>query len=573
MFQGRRLYERLALDLPMPLSMWYCSLLYERHPKMSPALYTIYKLRALEIFLEENKITELTLVGGTQTLVDCLNDLCGKMGLAFKKQKGAEEETSKQTSWLKRLYLKLPAILRASLRFLHFLGLCLTHFPRARLAHSTNKTATIVTYFPNVDQEAASEGRFRSRYFENLHHLLNHRASELGGPFVRWLFIRFPSPQLSLKECCKLKNLFQHSQRDGLSFNYLEEFLSFKDYLKALKNYFKLWLESLRLEASVLEHFHFADSHLSFSSYLASDYVESFRGWRALERCLSAQAFLNYFQEAGPQRFTLFPLENCPWERMVTAIVHGLKLGMVLGAQHSSIRPTDFRYFDDPRVFSSTLVPSPDLILGNGTSAILQWQKAGVPIDQLFMVEALRYLYLASATPSDEDQRKTSDELKEPKPKTLLVLTSFFRDETEAHLLLFKKAWQKGLLQGLNCIIKPHPYLAVEPWLGPEILAKVTIGQKPLPSYFKPGVIVWASNSTTAALEALLRGLQVAVMRPCRDFDLCPIQDVPYLLRTSTLFDVKIMLEQKTSCPVPKDYLCLDPNLSAWKKVLAAFDN
>ena len=32
------------------LSMWWCSLLYERHPKMTPLLYEIYKLRTLMLF-------------------------------------------------------------------------------------------------------------------------------------------------------------------------------------------------------------------------------------------------------------------------------------------------------------------------------------------------------------------------------------------------------------------------------------------------------------------------------------------------------------------------------------------
>ena len=41
-----------------------------------------------------------------------------------------------------------------------------------------------------------------------------------------------------------------------------------------------------------------------------------------------------------------------------------------------------------------------------------------------------------------------------------------------------------------------------------------------------PGVLVWASNSTTAVLDAAMRGLAVMVMRPVGDFDLCPMQDV-----------------------------------------------
>ena len=45
------------------LSQWWCSLLYERHPKMTPSLYPVYKLRALELWLAEQNVHELHLVG------------------------------------------------------------------------------------------------------------------------------------------------------------------------------------------------------------------------------------------------------------------------------------------------------------------------------------------------------------------------------------------------------------------------------------------------------------------------------------------------------------------------------
>ena len=46
------------------LSMWWCSLLYERHPKMTPGLYSVYKLRALERLLDEGGFAALRVFGG-----------------------------------------------------------------------------------------------------------------------------------------------------------------------------------------------------------------------------------------------------------------------------------------------------------------------------------------------------------------------------------------------------------------------------------------------------------------------------------------------------------------------------
>ena len=62
------------------LSMWWCSLLYERHPRMTPNLYTIYKLRALERLMDEEAFTALRLCGGDATLRHTLADFCALAG-------------------------------------------------------------------------------------------------------------------------------------------------------------------------------------------------------------------------------------------------------------------------------------------------------------------------------------------------------------------------------------------------------------------------------------------------------------------------------------------------------------
>ena len=50
---GKKYADKFLND---ELSPFWTSLLYERHPKMTPSLYHIYSLRALEIFCEKEKI-------------------------------------------------------------------------------------------------------------------------------------------------------------------------------------------------------------------------------------------------------------------------------------------------------------------------------------------------------------------------------------------------------------------------------------------------------------------------------------------------------------------------------------
>ncbi|MDE7241692.1 MAG: hypothetical protein K2N62_07435 [Desulfovibrio sp.] len=589
-------------------SMWWCSLLYERHPKMTPNLYTIYRLRCLERLLEAEGCAALRLVDGDADLRATLAEFCVATGREFSAiSSGRKVRDTKAPSLARRLYTLCPAPARALARYVHWWWKVRRALPYAGAAPpagppspEAGPAATIVTYFPNVDLQAAARGRFRSRYWEDLHDALNacaRREYPRGGHFVRWLFMRFPSPQLSFVQCLKLRDLFRKTGKDGLSFHYLEEFLSAGDLFAALARWLRLCVASARIEPQAAAACHFAGSGLNFWRYARADWAESFRGWRSLERCLQQRAFSRYAMWCGQQRWTLFPLENCPWERMLTTAMRArgaARLGTtpqggsvsgpgpVIGAQHSSIRPTDFRYFDDPRTFSSPdcALFQPEHIEGNGRSACRQWLDAGMPRERLGEVEALRYLYLAGHAHSPASEAGTlPPEPGEPvdgRPgKRLLLLTSFFRDETVAHLRLFAACWREGLLTGWSITIKPHPYLPVrellQDLLGADA-AHVRISDAPLALELAPGVTVWAANSTTASLEAALKGLALMVMVPEDDFDLCPIQDVPGLARTATPGDVRRHLAEPAALPLPEEYLDLDAGLPRWRKLLGLGD-
>ena len=274
----------------------------------------------------------------------------------------------------------------------------------------------------------------------------------------------------------------------------------------------------------------------------------------------------------GQQRWTLFPLENCPWERMLTQAVHDAHNGPVIGAQHSTIRPTDFRYFDDPRTFAGELAAfQPDAVRGNGQSACTQWREAGLPDKRLGEVEALRYLYLAENSGASGHPEHAQPESEAPARRQLLAVTSFFADETEAHLALLARALHAGLLDGWDIRIKPHPYLPVQERLKALLgrrANEVQIVDGPIADQLSPGVVVWASNSTTVALEAAIKGLPVMAMLPTDDFDLCPLQDVESLPRTGSVDDVARALQTAAPLRLPPQYLDLDVDLPRWKTLL-----
>lgn len=548
------------------LSLWWCSTLEEKHPKVTINLFPALKLRALELLLNEGAYTDLVLISPDAALGDVLARFCADTGRAFShirpavKTKSAASE--RPAGRLLALYRRLPAVLQAVAHFGHWLLKVRRWLPQTGDPSPESGTCSVVTYFPNIDLAAARQGRFRSRYWEALHDVLG--SEESGKSTVNWVFLYFPSPQCTLSEAVKLRDGFRQNGKDGASFHFLEEFLSGRDIIRSLARFARVALAGWRIQKEVRGRFFLPGSRMDLWPLLSRNWADSTRGWRALERCITESAFERYAAWCGPQTRTLFPQENCPWERLLCKAMHEAQNGPVYGAQHSTVRATDFRYFDDPRLLAeaSCRAAMPDLWLCNGNGARDALLASGMPPERLGLVEALRYLYL-NRVPSSTDAPSDAG-------RCLLLVTSFFADEVDAHLHVLAEAVRAGYLQGRRVRIKAHPYLPVQERLkalfpqgdGPEIM------ERPIGELLRPGVTVWASNSTTVALEAAFRGLPLLVQAAENDLDLCPLQGLPGLIMVRSAADVGAALANPTVPELPPDYLCLDPDLPRWKKLL-----
>lgn len=597
---GRPLEEHLRAG--DALSMWWCSTLAEKHPKVTHNLFEALKLRALERILEERGIGRVILLAPAQrrkpapharpeALGEVLAAFCAATGRLFERRAsgpaGADREAAGGGNGeealrgraarairerLKRLYYTLPAPVQAAVRFPAWWWRIRRRLPRTRLPRpAVVNPASIITYFPNIDMAAAREGRFRSRYWESLHDALRPAP---GQPHrVNWVFIHFPAPQCSLAEGVALRDRFRARGEDGASFHFLEEFLTSGDLFRAAWRYARLFAAGLRVQGAVRRRFFLAGSRMDLWPYLEENWAESTRGWRALERCLMAVAFRRYAEWAGPQAWLTFPQENCPWERMLAQAAHESGIGPVYGAQHSTVRPTDFRYFDDPRLIDdpSCRTAMPDLWLCNGTGARDALLTAGFPAARTRVVEALRYLYLADSGAGTGAAGAALPAGKRP-DRRLLVVTSFFADETEAHLRALAAAARAGALNGWDVVVKPHPYLPVNTLLrrlfseGP--CPPPRTGEGAIGDFLLPGTVVWASNSTTVALEAAYRGLPVLVQAAENDVNLCPIQNMPGVAVVRGVADVTRALAAPRAPELPPGYLALDPALPRWRALI-----
>ena len=118
---GKLLEEHLRAD--DNLSMWWCSTLVEKHPKVTHNLFPALKLRALELLMDDKGVTRLELhaaAGADPWMEDVLGRFCKATGREFAVRRigGAEAaQPEGLKAKLKACYYRLPAPVKALVRF------------------------------------------------------------------------------------------------------------------------------------------------------------------------------------------------------------------------------------------------------------------------------------------------------------------------------------------------------------------------------------------------------------------------------------------------------------------------
>lgn len=747
---------------PEPLSAWWTSLLYERHPAMTNFLHTLCCLRMLEQYMEAQAVQHVLLgtlpapiqrlvlhfchdTGRRCTLLPCSQEkpqpseqACAEGAFAAGKAPAANADTAfasasakacafapdavkanisttainagspsgkvpapapvstseaalanaptfapmpapargREGLWncgrlragLLQIYACLPAPVQALLRFCHWLVQVRRHFPlmpppAQKQTAADSSPLLLVSYFPAYSAAAAAQGHFRSPYWGALHDVLDQQ----GRP-QQHLFIRATAPHESLAQAVQRCRQWNMQAQAGSGFHYLEEFLPPSAVLAACRRFIGLAFRAAQLKKHCAKRCVLPHSRLNFWALARADYAQSFMGWRGLERCLQAEACARYITWLGQPAVALFPLENCPWERM---LIHALRTinpqkpcaaqapsahthnedgqagftnhegstpraagRRILGAQHSTLRPTDWRYFDDPRFFThpATRDLAPDSLVTNGAHAVQQLLHAGLPASLLASAEALRFQQQASPAQSQKRTPPCAEAQSQvqaqpliyepiaihaqaqeriqpqapawgqlfakqgapcqpaampaqqalPPARVLLLLTSFFMQESQAHCLVLGQAMRLGLVQHCRIICKSHPWLDARPLLlaacPPALHSRLEFTTSPLPQLFaqaqkaaraaRGSALVWCSNSTSAVVDAALAALPLLVHLPPTGFNLCPLAALPQLPYASTVHELGTALRQPRRIHLPQGWLNSHAGTAQWQTLL-----
>ncbi len=555
--QGQPLYKWFCAG--DRLSMWWCSLLFEKHPMLMPELYTILKLRSVEQMLINfaPHCKHIQVHGGDAAFKQCLNDFCLRKNLEY----SHKHHTSLLKHCQKILCDNLLFyVFKASFRFVYWLLTVRIFAPKTKAMRKPEPSVTMVTYFPHSSANTEKDKPFFSPYWGPLPTLLVKKN-------INWLFIRIKSSHMSFRQAILKKKSFQHNKNE--SFYFLEEFLSLGDMGQAILRYVRICYKSYCLEQRVRPLCHLGQ--MNVWGYFKPYYAESFQGWRCLERSLQRRAMLAYVAFVGAQEWTLFPLENCPWERMLTEAIKFNNAGKVYGAQHSVLRPTDLRYFDSPRLFThaSTSDFLPHKILVNGQLAYNVMRESGVAEHMLLKIEALRYLHLIKYKSAPVQTCMT---------RRLMVVTSFFPKAAHAHIRLLAKWLNEKANNQWQVSIKAHPHCGIDDAVKKYMsgIQSFDITDKKMETLLdearEQNAVIWAAHDTSVTVEAMYAGLRVIIQGAeqgqGQEMNLCPLQGIDGLKYVYTCEDVHMALEKDLSPCVKTQFFELDKKLPLWRALL-----
>jgi surface carbohydrate biosynthesis protein (TIGR04326 family) len=548
--RGRSVRSHLAFW--PDFSFWWMTLIAEKGPLKSDAIHRVFKMRALEQLHTRRDCHGILYVGNDLAVHRTLRNWARALDEPYERRRAA---TPRETVPFRR---RLPFLVQAA-------GyLAAKWWSRYRIARRRRSAIeglasklTAITYFPNVDLERTSRGRFWSRYWEALHDLFD----EVPNPVV-WLWLYVDSEQIPYRDAVSLRDRCNRAAPAKYRHVLIDEFGSAAVILRALVTFAKSCAAAVWLRG-IARSFHFPESAVNFFPLMSHDWRSSLCGITAIDGALNIALFDAAARSLGTSALTLYIWENQSWEHAAIAAWRRAANGRLIGVQHATLPPLDLRAAIDPRETEAPgneRRPLPDCIAVNGNGARAFLSSVGLPAERLIVTEALRYGYLA-ATPTAA----------EGMPQTLLVATGFRRAEARRQLALLNSAASLGALVGYTrVIVKPHPLCAVEPLIADVgLIWPHEIVKQPLASMWPVATTAFVANSTSAVAEALSLRIPTAVCAPDDGMNLSPAFGVPGVPMVATGEALAAFLRAPSAAAWPVDYLVIDPRLPRWRALLS----
>ena len=552
---GKRVIDQLALR-PGFSYWWMSSLAQKFNASGSSLIGDAVKALALEALVAARQVSSIVLISGNRKLSVCLQHYCHTTGLAYewRPAPGLANDGGRPL-----LYQSLPHSWQAFIYlvwyFLKALPLFVKRNPVMPVLHGE---VLFVDVLVHLDKRASERGHFISNYWTALvGKLTDWRA------MPNWLHIYFRHPATPFPvEAQRLVEHFNESANGSQFHALIECSLSCSVLFAALRDYFKVRRNFVRLGG--ISGIRPVGSSLDLWPLHTDEWADSLCGKSAMINCLRVALFESVVNCLPRQRLGVYLSENQPWEM---AFIHAWRTaghGALIGTPHTAIRFWDLRYHYDARCYerrSENALPMPDLLAVNGPVGRNSIQAGGYPSERVSEVEALRFLHLLMRSPGSSTGCSSRSELR-------VLICGDFLAATNRQLVAWLEIAVQSLPPETVLVFKPHPACPFDPAKYPALPLKMS--EEPLTELLGACDVVFASNTTSAAVDAYCAGIPIVQMLEGTTFNMSPLRGLSGVRYVTNPDDLAATLRsvRHREALVAEPYFCLDPALPRWKKLL-----
>ena len=467
------------------LNLFKMSLINEKNPFKSSAIFECLKLLALEIIIKKKKINKIIYHGKIDNLHKSLKDFCINQNINYEREKITLTNSN----------FKLIFFLTGIFFFLKQL------YKNFNLEKKSKKNfdASIISYFVHFDRH--QKKKFQSNLWGDLIKYLNTKKIS-----INWFHFYIPSGQVKKSYLANsmIKNFNLNKYENH---NFVNSVLNLGDLLNCFLIYFILFVRNIFFLKNNLNFFLNKYSKTNFYYFLEKDLMSSFFGSTLIYNIMHIVTFDNLLKNIPKQKFGIYIIENQSWEYSFIKLWKKYNHGKLFAYFNSSIRFWDLRYLKKKNELRNSN-ENPDVFLINSNVFKSEIKKLGYPMSKVFVVEALRYKNL-----------KPIKKIK--KNKKILIVGDILFKESDILLKFVGKTIDS--LKNYKFYFKPHPTMTLKSINLIKQKYKYIKVLNLNTNEFKKFEFVICSNGTSANLDCLIQKLNFCSVNINNTLNLYPI--------------------------------------------------
>lgn len=542
-------------------SYWWMTLHVEKSVWKSPSIKDAIRLLALEEIIIERRPEKFILYSSDDRIHKVISMLCLNLGVLY--ERGKLNIEKKAPLSFKKIYALMPRPVRGLLY--------LSWYTATRFRFIVDKKSTtfcsdhsvfFCSYFDNLDEKKIQNGTFRSNYWGEIGALLAQLAIS-----QNWLHHYIPcriTPTPSAAN--KLVRLFNKNSERREFHTFLESYLSLSVVLRVIKCWGRLLIISWRLR-NVDNICISPNSKLNLWPIFSDDWYSSMRGAVSIDNLLMIELFDEAMGEMPYQKQGFYLCENQAWERAFVYFWYQHKHGQLVAVPHSTRSFWDLRFHCDERLFSNSASMKPKLpefYAVNGLSAKKHFLGENYPANILLECEALRYSYLGGVPKAKSIALHHHDAI------NLLILGDYTASTTSKMLKMLETLTYYVSVP-IKMHFKPHPGCLLN--LKDISIPNFTVIDGSLSEIITNYDVVFSSSGTSAAVEAHVSGLPLAIMLDCSGLNLSPLWGSDEISFVSNSKELATALEMRCTRAINRlPFFYLDSDYSRWQKIFLVRD-